>query len=1037
MHGEWLHKPENNTAVVFVHGILSSGETCWQNKNGAFWPALLQREPDLNGLGIYVYSYRTDIFSGNYQLGNVVDDLKERMRLDEVLQNQRLIFVCHSMGGIVVRQYLVTRALDLIEANIDIGLFLVASPALGSEYANWLSLFANIFGNSQAEALRFAQDNAWLNDLDKNFMNLKAAGKLQLSGKELIEDNFIILKKFFRKQVVEPFSGARYFGEPYKVPHSDHFSIAKPENKQAIQHRLFVQFSKEMLQAEVSAKAARPAYEPSSSPHSLNLSAQGDLSARDVVGGNKTVDQSISVGDLQHASGVAIGEKASVTIIHQAALPAFKPLHQLPTPPADFTGREAELNELMAKMETGGVTISGLQGMGGIGKTVLALKLAEQLTPRYPDAQFFLDLKGASDKPLPPGAAMAHVIRAYHPTAKLPESETALKPLYQSVLHGQRALLFMDNARDVKQIEPLLPPATCLLLVTSRQHFTLPGLYAKDLNTLPPKEAGQLLLTIAPRIDAAAEAMAKLCGYLPHALRLAASALAEQIDLSPADYLARLENAQTRLDLVEASLSLSYDLLDAETQKWWRLLSVFPDTFDQAAGAAVWEMEVEPAQKTLSVLVKYSLVEWQPATRRYRLHDLARLFAAKWCTEAERAAGQQRHAEHYATALRSANKLYEQGGEAIQRGLALFDLEWGNIQAGQAWAKQNADKNKQALELCNRYPDWGYMIFALRQHNRERIDWLGVALKAARKLGRKRSEGGHLGNLGHAHVGLGELRRAIEFYEQALVIDREIGNRGGEGVTLGNLGEAYAGLGEPRRAIEFIEQALMIDREIGDRRGEGDDLGNLGDAYLNLGEPRRAIEFYEQYLKIAREIGDRRGEGAALNSFGDAYLNLGEPRRAIEFYEQALVIFREIGDRRNEGINLGNLGNAYLNLGEPRRAIEFYEQQLKIAREIGNRRGEGNALGNLGLAYADLGEPGRAIEFYEQALEIARETGARRGEGNALWNMSLAQDKLDERKQAIANAKAALKIFEQIEDPNAAKVRRQLDKWRGQKSGKQ
>jgi len=62
MHGEWLRKPENNTAVVFVHGVLSSGETCWQHDNGAYWPALLQRDTDLNGLGIYVYSYRTDIF---------------------------------------------------------------------------------------------------------------------------------------------------------------------------------------------------------------------------------------------------------------------------------------------------------------------------------------------------------------------------------------------------------------------------------------------------------------------------------------------------------------------------------------------------------------------------------------------------------------------------------------------------------------------------------------------------------------------------------------------------------------------------------------------------------------------------------------------------------------------------------------------------------------------------------------------------------------------------------------------------------------
>jgi hypothetical protein len=98
---------------------------------------------------------------------------------------------------------------------------------------------------------------------------------------------------------------------------------------------------------------------------------------------------------------------------------AVNALHQLPPPPRDFTGRVRELEELMSWIERGGVTISGLQGLGGVGKTALALKLAERLAPRYPDAQFYLDLKGAGEQPLPVAEALAHVIRAYHPTAKL------------------------------------------------------------------------------------------------------------------------------------------------------------------------------------------------------------------------------------------------------------------------------------------------------------------------------------------------------------------------------------------------------------------------------------------------------------------------------------------------------------------------------------------------------------------------------------------------------------------------------------------
>ena len=198
--------------------------------------------------------------------------------------------------------------------------------------------------------------------------------------------------------------------------------------------------------------------------------------------------------------------------------------------------------------------------------------------------------------------------------------------------------------------------------------------------------------------------------------------------------------------------------------------------------------------------------------------------------------------------------------------------------------------------------------------------------------------------------------------------------------------------------------------------------------------PREIIRWLEASLEAARKLGNKGDEGMALNSLGLSYGDLGETRLAIEHHEQFLTIARETGDRRGEGRALGNLGSAHYQLGEPRRAIEYYEQHVAIARETGGRRGEGNALGNLGVAYAALGEPRRAIEYYEQYLAIARETGDRRGEGNALGNMSLALDKLGERAKAVEHARGAMVIYEQIEDPNAGKVRRKLEEW-GEESG--
>jgi hypothetical protein len=243
MRGDWVRQPEEDAVVAFVHGILSSGESCWRHDSGAYWPELLKNESVANGWGIYVYSYQTGFFSGTYSLNDVVDDLKERfLNLDHLVKYRRIVFVCHSMGGIVARKFLVERVNDLLDRNIEVGLFLVASPSMGADYANWLAPLAKLLGHTQADALRFTQQNIWLNGLDKEFRNLKESGRLTLNGKELIEDKFVLLPGLLRKQVVEPFAGARYFGEPYKVTGSDHFSIAKPADTQAVQHRLLMAF---------------------------------------------------------------------------------------------------------------------------------------------------------------------------------------------------------------------------------------------------------------------------------------------------------------------------------------------------------------------------------------------------------------------------------------------------------------------------------------------------------------------------------------------------------------------------------------------------------------------------------------------------------------------------------------------------------------------------------------------------------------------------------------------------------------------------
>jgi len=702
--------------------------------------------------------------------------------------------------------------------------------------------------------------------------------------------------------------------------------------------------------------------------------------------------------------------------------------NQIRPPPADFKGRKEEICDILSNFDKG-ATITGLRGMAGVGKTALALVLADKLKGRFPDGNLILNLQGTTRSPLSSAEAMAQIIHSYYPTDRLPENENELHGLYLSVLAGKRVLLLLDNVADRDQVEPLLPPSNCAVLITSRNKFTLPGLVERDLDVLPPIEARELLLEIAPRIGSRADSLANLCGYLPLALRNAASALAERRDIAVKDYERRLSDKKVRLELVDASFSLIYDLLSPTKRKQWCRLSVFPEDFDLNGGTAVLKMARDASSEALSDLVKWSLVDFIRTANseegRYRLHDLARLFAESRLESKERDDAKHRLTKHYLKVLSVAEKHYDRGGENIMAGLTLFDREWANIKEGQAWADamiRNLKKLKAksdlkfALQMANSYPNYGVNVLALRLHPQERIRWLDTALTAARLMKSLNSEGEHLHNMGLAYADLGEVRKAIEYYDQALDISRKTVDRRGESASLCDLGLAYSALGEVRKAIEYYNQSLAISQEIGDRRGEGACLCNLGLAYAYLGDARKSIEISDRSLAIAREIGDRQGEGAGLSNLGLDYFNLGEIRKAIEYNEKALAISRMIGDRRGEGGHLGNLGLAYFDLGEIRKAIIYYDKALAISSEIGYKRGEGACLCNLGLAYADLGETRKAIEYYEQALAISHQIGDPWIEGENLINFGKAYVALGETDKAIGYYEQSLEIVRKIED---------------------
>lgn len=545
-------------------------------------------------------------------------------------------------------------------------------------------------------------------------------------------------------------------------------------------------------------------------------------------------------------------------------------LFLLPPNPSNFVGREEEEAALVAALASGGGTqaIVGVQGMGGVGKTVLAGRVARKLEDTFPDARFAIDLRGVSDNPMTPQQVMSNVLLRFETAQRLPDDPDALKQQYDALLASKRVLLLIDNARDAAQVADLLPQAPSAAIITSRATLTLPGVEITPLDTLSRADAITLLRKLLPDGITAEDldALAACCCDHPLALTVAGTALNTHWHdyETTAEYIAEIEADREGLKLAEqedydlmACLSRSLTLLQQDEPalvERWRDLTAFVGDFGADGAAAV--MAVEDPRPILRRLRQTGFLEAGEERGTYTFHDLMRDLARRGQAIDRFHEAEYRHGVWIKDRLTEAKEMYKSGGDGVLEGLAWWDDQIAEITAARTRiaAHLRADADDQGLALS--MADAGVYLTDLRLHSRDRIIWWQDALASARKTG----------------------------------------HRAGEGAALGNLGLAWANLGETRKAIDFYEKRIVIAREIGDRRGEGNALGCLGNAWSNLGETRKAIDFYEQQLEITREIGDRRGEGIALHNMAEELPRIGETARAIATARAALVICEEIED---------------------------------------------------------------------------------------------------------------------------------------------
>lgn len=320
----------------------------------------------------------------------------------------------------------------------------------------------------------------------------------------------------------------------------------------------------------------------------------------------------------------------------------------LPYDTAHFTGRADELRSLTTPRpatETA-LGIVAVDGMAGVGKTTVAVRLAHQLAHRYPDGQLFIDLHGHTDgqRPLAPDAALERLLLDFGLThAQIPCDGGQRAARWRAEVAQRRVLVVLDNAADTAQIRPLLPgTSTARVLITSRHRLAgLDGVTSCSLDVFPADDAAALFTRIvgaervANRQDAVAEIVA-LCGNLPLAVGIAASRFHNRPAWSLDHLLVRLRDGHHRLAelsfgdrCVTTSFEASYRNLTPLQRRMFRALgfATHPgEEFDAATAAALLNMPAPDADRLLEELFDAHLVR-QRTAGRYHFHELVQKYS--------------------------------------------------------------------------------------------------------------------------------------------------------------------------------------------------------------------------------------------------------------------------------------------------------------------------------------------------------------------------------------------------------------------------
>ncbi|MEU8403453.1 BTAD domain-containing putative transcriptional regulator [Nonomuraea sp. NPDC048892] len=692
-------------------------------------------------------------------------------------------------------------------------------------------------------------------------------------------------------------------------------------------------------------------------------------------------------------------------------LPAVPVPAELPPDIADFTGRDREVAELTAALtrpRPGTVAMASIAGLGGLGKTTLAVHVAHRIMGRFPHGQLYADLRGASADPARPEDVLSRFLFALGvSTTSIPDSLDERVALYRSSLAGRRILVLLDNVAGEEQVRPLLPgaPGTAVLLTGRVRLVGLEGANLLELDVLPSAQAMALLGRIVgdERVqddpDAALE-ITRLCGRVPLAVRISAARLLGRRQWSLARLAGVLGEERHRLDElvagdldIRAGFEMSYQTLPPGAQRAFRLAGLLdaPD-FASWTVAALLDVPVRQAEREIEALVDAHLLTLtgpdETGGLRYRFHDLIRLYAR------ERAQREDSEAERLAALRR-----------ALGAWLALAEAAAEHV-PGPCYALMHGPA-----------PRWRLPAEVAGPLLADPMAWFGAEHAALMTAVAQACEAGltdfawDLAGSTETYLNVRGLYDGWQrMHEQALALCRRTGDQRGEAVLRRGLLEVTtwsspAGPGPAMRRMR-AGATLLLDlfTQLNDPVGMADALATLAWSMTADGNGgAEALALAGRALRMAADAGYLGGQARAYHVMAIIH-GEDDPQAAHEVMEQAARVAEALGNPHYATTVTQFLGAAKAFCGDVEGGRELLERSLAMARRLNYRYLETFSLLYLAKLLAAVGDP--------QARATAELTLANSETGNFGHYLADSLSVLGQLDLAEGNVRSAIATLE-------------------------